>query len=207
MSEMGGEGKKAEQSEATRRKLIRVSRRLFAKKGYAGTSIADITRAAKVTRGALYHHFATKEALFFAVYEDLERELTDRIMSAIGDMPPERHLTLGCKAFLDACLDPAVQRVVLIDATSVLDLESREAMAQQYGLRMVRVGVERAIDAGHLEKQPVDLLARILLGGLIEAGLVITRADDPKAARRQVDKAMARLIEGLKPPGKRKTPH
>ena len=64
---------------------------------------------------------------------------------------------------------------------------------------MVRVGVERAIDAGHLERQPVDPLARILLGGLIEAGLVITRADDPKAARRQVDRTMARLIEGLKP--------
>lgn len=195
---MPAAGKKAEQSEATQQKLIRVSRKLFATKGYAYTSIEDITRAAKVTRGALYHHYRSKDELFAAVYEDLEAELRARIQKAIERKPPEQHLELGCKLFLDACLERDVQRIVLLDAPSVLDWESRDRVAQQYGISLIQMGIERAIEAGAMERQPVDLVARMLLGALIEAGLAIARSGNPQATRRQVKRTLDRLLAGLR---------
>ena len=198
MPSIAATGKKAEQSEATRRKLIGVGRKLFATKGFAATSIDDLTGAAKVTRGALYHHYPRKEDLFAAVYEELERELRDRIREAIDRKPPERHLEIGCKLFLEACLEPDVQRIVLLDSASVLDWESRDLMAQQYGIGLMRMGLERAIEAEALKKQPVELLARMLLGALMEAGLAIARAQDPAATRRKVNKTLDGLLSGLR---------
>src|SRR5437763_8493794 len=103
---------KSEQSEATRAALIGVARALFADRGYAGVGTEEIVRAAGVTRGALYHHFDGKEDLFRAVYEDLERELVERIAAgAMSAADPLEALAGGAEAFLDACEDPAVQRI------------------------------------------------------------------------------------------------
>src|SRR5215212_184607 len=102
----------AERSESTRGALIDAARRLFADRGYAAVGTEEIVRAAGVTRGALYHHFDGKEDLFRAVYEDVERELVERVAAsatAAGD--PLELLHAGVQAFLDACEDPAVQRI------------------------------------------------------------------------------------------------
>ena len=115
---------KAEQAAATRAKLVRVARRLFASRGYGRTSIGDITARAKVTRGALYHHFPDKQALFEAVFEAVERETLERIATVVAnERRADRRLKTGLDAFLDACLDREYQRVCLLDAPSVLGWE------------------------------------------------------------------------------------
>jgi AcrR family transcriptional regulator len=192
--------RKAEQSEATRRALTRVARRLFAQRGYAATPIEDIVRSARVTRGALYHHFDGKQDLFREVFEEMERELSEKVaLAAAAENRPELHLEVGSQALLDACLDPAVQRIALLDAPSVLGWETWHEIEERYGLGLMRMAIAEAMDAGYIERQPAGPLAQVILGALIEAALAIARADDVEAARTEIGASVARLIEGLKP--------
>jgi AcrR family transcriptional regulator len=189
-----------ERSEATRASLVAVAREMFAAGGYAATSIEEIVRAAQVTRGALYHHFADKRDVFRAVYEDVERELTERIVGVVAAEPrPERRLLAGLEAFLDACVDPAVQRIVLLEAPAVLGWDEMHELEAKYGLGMTIAALQNAMDEGVVERQPPVPLAQMLLGALTEAGLAIARAEDPAAARREYGAAAARLLEGLRP--------
>src|SRR5438270_10007194 len=111
----------AERSEETREALIAEARTLFAQRGFAAVGTEEIVRAAGLTRGALYHHFESKEDLFRAVYERVEQELVGRIASdAMSAEDPLAALHVGARAFLDACEDPAVQQITLLDAPSVL---------------------------------------------------------------------------------------
>src|ERR1700716_1893589 len=179
---------KSEQSEATRATLVAVARVLFAKRGYAEVGTEQIVRAAGVTRGALYHHFAGKRELFQAVYEDVERRLVERIaasaMSSAGD--PLQALHAGAQAFLDACEDPAVQRIALIDAPSVLGWEQWREIGMRYGFGLVQGTVQAAMDAGQIEQQPVQALSHLLLGAIDVGAMLIARADDDGTTRRQV---------------------
>src|SRR3954447_6640615 len=110
---------KAEQSEATRAALADAAERLFAERGFADTPTEVVVQAAGVTRGALYHHFRDKTDLFRAVYEHLEERIIGRIETSVqGVTDPMTVLRKGSEAFLDACLDPAVRRVVLLDGPS-----------------------------------------------------------------------------------------
>src|SRR4051812_11270311 len=107
---------KAEQSDATRRALVTVGRRLFARHGFADTSTEAVVQAAGVTRGALYHHFKDKAALSQAVYEDVEGDLARRVAAAVeGVTDPLTALHLGADRFLDACLDQDIARIALVD--------------------------------------------------------------------------------------------
>ncbi len=189
--------KKQLQSETTRRKLITVARRLFASRGYAGTSIGEITERAKVTRGALYHHFRDKEELFRAVFEQVEEELVKRAAVAASESRPERRLQAAVGAFLDACLDRDVQQIVLLDGPSVLGWETATEIDEAYALGSMQALLKLAIDEGQIEKQPVEPLAQVLLGALNQAALAIARADDVPAARRRIGKTIDRLIAGL----------
>src|SRR5437764_4167372 len=115
---------KAEQSEATRTALVQAAQRLFADRGFAETPTEAVVQAAGVTRGALYHHFKDKTALFQAVYEDIERDLLHRVAAAVeGLADPLVMLREGSAIFLDACLEPAVMRVVLLEGPAVLGWE------------------------------------------------------------------------------------
>ena len=190
---------KAEQSVATRRKLLRVARSLFATRGYAGTSIEDITRRANVTRGALYHHFSDKQDLFRAVHVEMERELMEAIgerMGAASD--PLDLLVSGLNAFLDACTDPAVIQINLLDAPSVLGWAEWREIDERYGLGLITAGLDNAMEAGALRRQEVWPLAHLLLASLVEAAMLIANADNPKAARRQMEAPLIELLEGLR---------
>jgi AcrR family transcriptional regulator len=194
--------RKAQQSEATRRVLIAEARALFAGRGYAAVGTEEIVRAAGVTRGALYHHFDGKEDLFRAVYEDVERQLVERIAAdatAAGD--PLEALHAGVQAFLDACEDPAVQRITVIDAPSVLGWEQWREIGLKYGFGLVQAALEAAMDAGLVERQPVRALAHLLLGALDEAALLVGRANDDGRTRREVGDVLARHLDALRPPG------
>jgi len=190
---------KAAQSEATRTALIATARALFARRGYAGVGTEEIVRTAGVTRGALYHHFAGKKELFEAVYEDVERQLVEQIAaSAISSATdPLDALHAGAQAFLDACEDPAVQRIALVDAPSVLGWEQWREIGLRYGFGLVRATVEAAMDAGLIERQPVDALSHLLLGAIDEGAMLIARADDGGTTREQVGATVKRLLEAL----------
>jgi AcrR family transcriptional regulator len=192
---------KAEQSQATRGALIAAARELFAERGYAAVGTEEIVRSAGVTRGALYHHFSGKKQLFQAVYEDVEQKLVERIAeSAISSASdPLQALHAGAQAFLDACEDPAVQRIALLDAPSVLGWEQWRAIGMQYGFGLVQGTVQAAIDAGLIDEQPVEPLAHLLLGAIDEGAMLVARADDDGTTREQVGASVARFLEALRP--------
>jgi AcrR family transcriptional regulator len=202
-AEKGGTARtlKAEQSEATRAALMAVAHDLFAERGYAAVGTEEIVRAAGVTRGALYHHFAGKLELFQAVYEDVERRLVESIAAsaipAAGD--PLQALHAGAQAFLDACEDPAVQRIALVDAPSVLGWERWREIGLGYGLGLVQGTLQAAIDAGLIDPQPVGPLAHLLLGAIDEGAMLIARADDGGKTREQVGASVGRFLDALRP--------
>lgn len=191
--------RQAERSEETRRALLDAGRALFAEHGYAGVGTEEVVRRARVTRGALYHHFADKRALFRAVFEDLEGELVEQLggrILAIED--PWELLATGIKAFLELSTEQAVARISLIDAPAVLGWEEWREIDARYGLGLVKVGLQRAMDEGAIVPAPVDPLAHVLLGALGEAGMLVAHASDRDAARAEVEPALMALLEGLR---------
>lgn len=151
-----------------------------------------------MTRGALYHHFAGKEDLFRAVFEEVEREVTERVAKAAVSSPdPLAALRRGCQEFLDAALDPAVQRIVLIDAPAVLGWSTWREIEARYGLGLTTMGLQAAMDADAIERQPLEPLAHMLLASLNEAALLVAGADDPKATRAEVGQVVDHLLDRL----------
>jgi len=191
---------KAEQSEATRAALVSAARALFAERGYAAVGTEQIVRAAGVTRGALYHHFADKRELFQAAYEDVEQALLERIAELADGSArdPLEVLHTGAQAFLDACEDPAVQRIALLDAPSVLGWEKWREIGMRYGLGLVEGTVQAAIDAGLIEPQPAGPLAHLLLGAIDEGAMLVARAGDGGQTREQVGASVARMLDSLR---------
>src|SRR5215467_9053047 len=164
-------------SEATRRQLVTAARALFGARGYADVGTEEIVRAAGVTRGALYHQFRDKADLFAAVAEELESEIAGRIAVGVADLAtdPLQTLRTGARLFLDACAEPQVERIILLDAPSVLGWQAWRDMAGRYGLGLVQLALQSAMDAGAIVPQPVAPLAHILTGALNECALYIAR--------------------------------
>jgi AcrR family transcriptional regulator len=190
---------KAEQSEVTRTALVRAAEELFATRGFADTATEAVVQAAGVTRGALYHHFKDKADLFRAVYEHLEEQVIARVEEGVAGLTdPLAVLRRGAEAFLDACLEPAVQRIVLLEGPTVLGWETWREIDMAYGLGMVTAVLDAAMQAGAIRRAPVEPLAHILLGGLNEAAMLMASAADPEAARAQTGKALRVVIDGLR---------
>jgi AcrR family transcriptional regulator len=190
---------KAQQSEATRRKLLRVGRDLFARRGYNDVPTEEIVRRAGVTRGALYHHFRDKRDLFAAVVEQLEQEVSELVAQAALTEPDAwEQQRAAIDAYLDVCLEPAVQRILLTDAPSVLGLTAWREIEARYGLGLVSAGLGAVMEAGFIEEQPVEPLAHLLLGALTEGGLLIARSEDRARARREVGDGVDRILQGLR---------
>jgi AcrR family transcriptional regulator len=180
----------AQRRERTRGALIDAARVLFAEQGYAGAGREEIVERAGVTRGAMYHHFNSKEALFQAVFEVVEQELCEAIaLSAMAGSDPIDQLRLGARAFLEAAATGEVRRIVLLDAPAVLPIEVRRQLSERYGLGMVRGALRHADAAGRLKIGPVDALALIVMAVLHEAATAIADGDDPAA--------MLSVIDGL----------
>jgi AcrR family transcriptional regulator len=188
----------AERAEETRAALIGAARELFGRRGYASVGTEEIVRRARMTRGALYHHFVSKEDLFLAVYEAVERDLVEQIAAtAASAADPVEALRAGARAFLDACENDAVRRIALIDAPSVLGWERWREIGMRYGLGLVQSTLEAAIEAGLIERQPVRPLAHLLLGSIDEAGMLVSRADDAGQTKREVAAAIDRYLSAL----------
>jgi AcrR family transcriptional regulator len=195
---MDVKSKKAQQGEATRRALIDVARKLFGEQGYAATSLDEIVAGAKVTKGAFYHHYAGKQELFAAVYEQVKLEVSDRFAVAFIEPDPWKDLCGGCYAMLDAHLDPAVQRIVLHDAQAVLDADTIRRVDARYGAVVLRGALRRAIRAGIIRPLPLKTLALMLTGAILEGCMAIADSDDPAQAREDTDNVLVALLEGLR---------
>jgi AcrR family transcriptional regulator len=190
--------RQAQRSEATRAALVRAARRLFTARGFSDTPTEEIVREAGVTRGALYHHFRDKEELFLAVFEQIEAELAERGVRAVGGASDlKAGLRAGCTAFLDACLEPDVQRIALLDGPAVLGWETLREIEDRYALGLVVAGIEGAIAEGVIETQPAQPLAQMLLGALTEGAMLIARSKNVKKTRAEVGEIVERLLTGL----------
>jgi AcrR family transcriptional regulator len=190
--------KKTERGQSTRDQLIAVATRLFGERGYDGASIEAVLRESRVSRGALYHHFDSKESLFEAVLESVETAVGhETLAAAAGIDDPAEALRAGCLAWVRLAADPLIQRVVLLDAPSVLgwdrwrEIESRHALG---GLKVVFQGLA---DAGRLRPDLVDLFAHMVLAAVNEIALIVARADDAGAAIRQGEAAVDELLTRL----------
>ncbi len=187
----------ADRTAATRTALVAAARTLFAAHGYADVGTERIARAAGVTRGALYHQFPAKADLFAAVLEAVEVDLTARLVEVAAAAPADdtvAALVAGADAWLDACAEPEVQRIVLLDGPAVLGWQGWREVGLRHGLGLVTALLTEAIAAGDIPEQPVAPLAHVLMGALDEAALYVALAADPRRARAEVGTVVQRVV-------------
>ncbi|SEG09193.1 DNA-binding transcriptional regulator, AcrR family [Thermomonospora echinospora] len=192
--------RKVEQGDATRAQLVDAGVALFTEQGFAGTSTAEIVRRAGVTRGALYHHFADKEQLFEAVHVEIQKDIFARCAAASAAAPadPAARITAGVLAFLDACMEPRVQRILLREGPSVLGWERSLRFDDPYCARRLLLSALRgAARDGLVPDGHAEPLAHALFGALNQAGNLISAAADPVAERERMGRAIADLIAAL----------
>lgn len=191
---------KAEQREATMNKLAAVAKEMFIEYGYADAATEEIVQRAGVTRGALYHHFSSKEGLFRAVLEEVQKEVANRILLASQAAAPDSwaQLLAGCHAFLSASLDPGIQRILLIDAPAVLGWQLwREIDARQSGNLLEEILVI-LMEENRIKPLPVDALTHLLSGAMNEAALWIAQAQNPQRALSEAEATLETLLSSLR---------
>ena len=185
----------AARREQTQRLLVSAARKLFASKGFAATSTPEIVAEAGVTRGALYHHYADKTALFAAVVEQEHLLIAMTINAAAGgdDEPgPIKAVMAGCDAYLDAMQDPGRRQIMLVDAPAVLGREAVDAIDARHGMETLVHGLREAMDAGALRKLPVESLAHLFSAMFDRAAMA------PPEVLADYRKSIKALIRGLK---------
>lgn len=180
--------------QATRKALLLAGRRHFAERGYADTNTPEVVAEAGVTRGALYHHFADKKALFRAVVEAEHARLAAAINEAADsdEQGPVRALIDGGDAYLTAMEDAGRRRILLIDAPAVLDRDLLDDINARYGLKTLVDGVDAAVTAGAIRDLPVEPLAQLLDAMFDRAALA------PPDQLPDYRKTIKALIRGLK---------
>jgi len=185
------------QAEATRQLLVAVARGLFADRGYADTSVEEIIQRAGVARGALYHHFPGKDALFLAVYQAVQAETASRVVAAaVAVKDPWEAARAGLQSFLDACLEPEFRRVVIIDSVGVLHRDQWSDPIEHIELPMLATVLAPLVENA-LPGVTVEALVHVALGGLYGAALYIARAPEPPAARAEAEAVVDTIIRGL----------
>lgn len=186
--------KRDQQADTTRATLVATARRLFARRGYPDVSIDEIVQAAGVTKGALYHHFRDKQQLFIGVVEQIEQAIQERLLAAAAQ-PGDglSQLRAACHAYLDACTEVDVGRIVVLDSPAVLGWGAWCKLDREYGLGFF---VDR-LRAIRQNDPAVESTAQMLMGALNVAGRVIAQSDDRTAARSQVGSTIDRLLTGV----------
>jgi AcrR family transcriptional regulator len=188
---------RAEQVEATRQAIIASARKLFGARGYSATSVDDVAADARVTKGAVYHHFATKDDLFRAVYSEVEAAAQARVGRLATGGSAIDVLVAGIHAYLDAALDPEIQRITLIDGPAVLGLEPEGPADELPGHQSLRAFVSGAVADGSLQNLDPASITHMISGACLQGGLVIARARDQRAARKRVGAVIEAMIRGL----------
>lgn len=190
---------KLSRGEATKSALIAAARELFVTKGYFATGTEEIVAKANVgTRGALYHHFADKEDLFRAVFDQVQADLAAATIVNERDDAFEL-LTAALQQFLDASADNAdVQQILLIDGPAVLGWDRWRSLEAEYGLGVIMAMLDAAVVQKVIPRQPTAPLAHMLLAAVDEAALYIANAPDRPQAHNQARQSLMRLLGGLR---------
>jgi len=195
--------------EATRLHVVAVATELFSREGYEATTIDAVLTAAGISKGALYHHFSSKEDLFEAVFMAVETDVIARVgAAAAGETTAAAALAAGCKAWLRLASDPVVRRIVLIDAPAALGWHRWRALDEIHPLGLLRVGVEQLAREGGMGEDLVDGFAHVLLAAANELALLVANAPDGDAALDRANRTVDLLLGGLLPTraGKRGQP-
>lgn len=188
----------AERTRLTTEQILAVARAAFAADGFDATSIDVVVERAGMTKGALYHHFAGKRALFAAVYEDEQRAIGQAVLRAArGGGDSWQNFLRGCRGFFDAVLDPGVQRITLIDAPAVLGWEAMRDLEDEHVTSLMRQGLSMAIGDGHLAPQRVEPLAHLIHGAMCEAAMTVARSADPRRESQDALAALECLLAGI----------
>jgi AcrR family transcriptional regulator len=190
----------AERSAATQQALIEAARRLWGERGYAEVSTPEIARAAGVTRGAMYHQYADKAALFRAVIEAMDVEIIERLQASVAAAQPKTPadtMRAMADAWLGIAAEPEVRQLMLLDAPSVIGWREYREMSQNNSVETTEQLLKAAIEAGQLRPQPLRPLALVLLGALEEAAIYLAGAEDAAQAREDVRAVIRDLIDGL----------
>jgi AcrR family transcriptional regulator len=189
---------RAEQVRQTRAALVAAARHLFGRDGYAATSVEDVAREARVTTGALYHHFPNKTALFETVFEGVHAEMLGASgRAAAGASDEIEALSLGFDAFLDAVLEPDVQQILVTDAPAVLGLARFTELDERYAFAEIVAALQAATAAGKLSVEDPETIARMLLGALVRGAMLIAASAEPARTRNAVARAIGAMLAGL----------
>lgn len=189
----------AERRASTVGAITRAAKTLFAARGFASTPVDEIVTRAGVTKGAFYHHFASKEDVFAAVLQEMQEALVARVLAdAASGSDALVRLKRGCRAFLTACTHPAVQRIVLLDGPAVLGWEKWREVDSRYFGALFAQGITQAMEEGLLAERPIEPLVQLLLGASTEAAMVCARAKAPKKQVEQLMAGLEALLDGLR---------
>jgi AcrR family transcriptional regulator len=182
---------------ATREAVLRAAQALFETRGFAATTMDEIAAEAGVAKGAVYHHFASKEALFEAVFEAASQSLLRRV-AEVGGKDVLEIMVAGSRAYFDACAESALGRIILKDGPVVLGWERwREIDMRHFGA-MVPMALREAMDDGLIAPLPVEPLARLLMGAVTEAAVACAASDDPARTGAEHVRALEAILEGLR---------
>jgi AcrR family transcriptional regulator len=192
--------RRVELAEDTRRTILAAARQAFARKGYASTSLEDIVAPARLTKGALYHHFQSKAAVLEALYVELEEELAARVARAVEAASDDawQRLVAALEAFFAGSAEPDYARIVLRDAPPVLGGRHGRAIDQGIGLGLVCELVEGLQRASLMPPLPVLAVSRVLLAATGELAVGMAFSDDPDAARREGTDVVLAILAGLR---------
>src|SRR5215470_14917921 len=191
---------RAEQVAQTRGALIAAGRRLFGENGFRATSVEDLAREARVTTGALYHHFPTKTALFEAVFVQAHTDLmTTSTKAAQGASDGIDELARGFEAFLDGVLKPDMQRILVLDGPAVLGLARYTELDEQYAHAVIVHSLGEAARAGTIEIDDPETATRLLLGALTRGAMLIANSANPVKTRHAVANSMRALLNSFTP--------
>jgi len=194
--------RREEYSEATRRALLAAARALFAKQGYQATGIEAVVRAARLTRGALYHHFEDKRALLDALVVELQGEASVTVRErALSKRSRWDSLEAGIEAYLEACLEPAFRRIVLQDAPAALGIARCREIDYAEALGPMGAALARLKRDGELKVEDTELLARMLAAMTWEVALLLGDAEDPQTLRRHAQRIIKRVLGAFRVPG------
>ena len=190
----------ADRSATTREALIAAARRLFAAQGFAEVATDAIATEAGVTRGALYHQFADKVALFDAVVDAVEADIVARLAAqaaAAGVSDPVEGMRQSVRSWLEICVEPEIHRIALIDGPSVLGWARWREVCQRHVFGLVEVVLTQAMEEGRIRPQPVRPLAHVFMGASDEAALYVAEAADQARARAEMIEVLDQLIDGV----------
>jgi AcrR family transcriptional regulator len=189
-------------SESTRSALVDSAVELFTKRGYAGTSLDEVAKRARVTKGALYHHFSGKQALFEAAFAKVESVVFGRLEEIMrGPEPIWERAISGLREFISSCLDPSYQRIAIHEAPVVMGWERWREAEDRASFGLIRSSVEDLIEAGELESVPVEVTSRLLFGALSSAATEIASSPDPKEVGAQVEAVIIQLLTRVRRTG------